>query len=218
MITKTLKTLTAGLVLAGISACGAVTSNSKAVFMLVDASGTYVREVPDAVVTAKLLTSKLNSNDMFAFGEIGSCSFTDNSLVVRRTLPGTPSEAAYAKQDVFESLEFYAESVQATGWTDIKGGLRYAAAELEQSEQASRYIVVVSDLVEDVSPECDTSGLELDLEGITVIVTNVTRSDRDASDPNAYFERLEAWEALVEDAGGTWVHANSRDRLLEYMF
>jgi len=97
MITKTLKALTAGLILAGISACGAVTSNSKAVFMLVDASGTYVREVPDAVVTAKLLTSKLNSNDMFAFGEIGSCSFTDNSLVVRRTLPGTPSEAAYAK-------------------------------------------------------------------------------------------------------------------------
>ena len=218
MILKLLKTLVSAAGLISLAACGAITSNSKAVFMLVDASGTYVREVPDAVVTAKLLTSKLNYSDMFAFGEIGSCSFSDNSLVVRRTLPGTPSEAAYAKQSVFESLEAYGETVQATDWTDIRGGLRYAATELEQSDQATKIIVIVSDLVEDVSPNCDTSALQLDLEGITVIATNVTRSDREASDPDAYFRRLEEWQALVENAGGKWVHANSRDRLLEYIF
>ena len=78
--------------------------------------------------------------------------------------------------------------------------------------------MVHSDLVEDVSPDCDTSELSLDLEGITVVVTNVTRSDREASDPDAYFRRLEEWQALVEEAGGKWVHANSRDRLLEYIF
>ena len=218
MISSALKRLASLAVLVSVAACGAITSNSKAVFMLVDVSGTYVREVPDAIMTAKLLTSKLNSNDMFAFGEIGSCSFSDNSLIVRRTLPGTPSQAALAKQDVFRSLETYGEQVDATDWTDIRGGLRYAASELEQSDQGKRIIVVHSDLVEDVSPEGDTSELSLDLEGITVIVTNVTRSDREASDPDAYFRRLEEWQALVEEAGGKWVHANSRDRLLEYIF
>jgi hypothetical protein len=217
MITR-LRTLAGFAGLFAVAACGAVTSNSAAVFMLVDTSGTYVKEVPDAIRTAKLVTSKLNSNDMFAFGQIGSCSFSDASLVVRRTLPGTPSQAAYTKQEVFSELDGYGERVEATSWTDVKGGLRFAATELEQTDQSSRIIIIVSDLVEDVSPDCDTSGLKLDLAGITVMATNVTKLDSEASNPDAYFERLEEWKILVENAGGTWVHANSRDRLLEMLF
>lgn len=207
--------LAAGLLTAS---CGAITSKSTAIFMLVDASGTYVKEVPGAITTAKLVTSRLNSNDMFAFGEIGSCSFSDESLVVRRTLPGTPSRAAYTKQEVFGELDDYGARVKATSWTDIRGGLRFAADELYQSDQNDRVIVVVSDLVEDVSPDCDTTGLALDLNGITVIATNVIKLDAEASDPDAYYARLREWQALVEDAGGTWIHANSRDRLLDMLF
>ena len=201
-----------------VASCGAITSKSTAIFMLVDASGTYVKQVPEAITTAKLVTSRLNSNDMFAFGQIGSCSFSDESLVVRRTLPGTPSRAAYTKQEVFGELDDYGARVEATAWTDIKGGLRYAADELFQSDQNSRVIVIVSDLVEDVSPDCDTSGLALDLEGITVVATNVIKLDAEASDPDAYYARLRDWQAVVEEAGGTWVHANSRDRLLDMLF
>ncbi|WP_084420494.1 hypothetical protein [Henriciella litoralis] len=201
-----------------LAGCGAVTSNSRAVFMLVDASGTYAKEVPDAVVTAKLVTSKLNSNDLIAFGQIGSCSFTDDSLIVRTTLPGTPSQAAYTKQDVFGRLDAYGETFEATSWTDIRGGLRYAAEELAQSDQSEKIIVIVSDLVEDVSPACDTSRISLDLEGVTVVATNVTKLSSEASNPDAYSDRLAMWQATVEDAGGTWVHANTRDRLLEKIF
>ena len=212
---KTIAVLAASL---AVSACGAITSKSTAVFMLVDASGTYVKEVPDAITTAKLVTSRLNSNDMFAFGQIGSCSFSDESLVVRRTLPGTPSRAAYTKQEVFGELDDYGARVEATSWTDIKGGLRFAADELYQADQTSRVIVIVSDLVEDVSPDCDTRSLSLDLQGITVVATNVIKLDAEAANPDAYYERLREWQDLVEGAGGTWVHANSRDRLLDMLF
>lgn len=201
-----------------LAQCGAITSNSKAVFVLADASGTYSTHMDEAVATSRVITSRLNPNDLIAFGQISSCSFTDESLVVRQKLPSTPSQAARTKQAVFEVLNDYALGIQATAYTDIKGGLRYAAGELEQSDSENRIIVIISDLVEDVSPQCDTSNLTLDLDGITVIATNVTKLNSEASDPDAYARRLEDWQRTVEEAGGTWIHANSRDRLLDTIF
>ena len=204
--------LGAGATLAG---CGVplIESNSKDVFVLVDASGTYAKNMPSAVKLSRLLVSRLNPKDSLSFGQISSCSFADENLIMRATLSSTPSRAAHEKQDAFVRLDTYAESFRATSYTDIRGALKYAALDLQQSGRKRRFILLFTDLVEDTAPDCDTSELSLDLTGITVVATNVTKLKSDAADPEAYFERLAAWEQIVTEAGGTWTLAVNSDQV-----
>ena len=212
------KGLLLGLTLFIVSACGAIQSKSRAVFVLVDASGSYAKTMTDSMATSKLMVAKLNPNDSIAVAQISSCSFSDEGVVVNETLPGTPSRASFAKQAIFGALDTYGSNFQASNYTDIRGALRYASGELEMSGKSSRYIIVFSDLIEDVAANCDTSDLSLDLSGITVVATNVTKSAADSADPDRYDARLDAWETAVEEAGGTWQIAPSRDQLIEAVF
>ena len=206
------------LSVSALAGCGIVTSQSRAVFVLVDASGNYAKNMDEAVSSSRLVAARLNPNDWMAFAEIGSCSFSDDAIVVREKLPSTPSRASLTKQHLFQAFETYAADVEPTAFTDIRGALRYAAFELESNAARERYIVVFSDMVEDVSPDCDTSRLALDLTGITVIAANVTKLPSDAQSPDRYFERLAKWEDIVTATGGTWVHAPSAEQIIETVF
>lgn len=200
------------------TSCGLVTSNSKSVFVLVDASGTYARNMGDAVISSRLLAAKLNPNDWMGFAQISSCSFSDEGVVLRARLPGVPSQASLTKQQIFQSLADYQDSFSATAYTDIRGALRFAAAELENGRDGARYIIVFSDLVEDVAPDCDTRDLALDLTGITVIATNVAKLPQDGPNPQGYFDRIDRWKQLVEAAGGEWRITASSDQLLDAVY
>ncbi|MEM9738739.1 MAG: hypothetical protein AAF829_02640 [Pseudomonadota bacterium] len=207
------------VILVLLTGCGGlIQSNSKAVFVLFDASGTYANNMGDAVRTSRVLAGRLSPNDWVGFAQISSCSFTDDSIVLRRKFSGVPSQASLEQQRVFEELNGYRDSFSATAYTDIRGALRFAASELQASDQAQHYIIVFSDLIEDVAPSCDTRDLQLDLTGVTIVATAVTKTAQDSSNPELYFERLDSWKRAVEDAGGTWVHAQSPDQLLAVMF
>jgi len=217
MITRLIVLLSASVAL--LAGCGnLIQSNSKAVFVLFDASGTYANNMSDAVRTSRVLAGRLNPNDWVGFAQISSCSFSDDSIVLRRKFSGVPSQASLEQQRVFEQLNAYRDGFSATAYTDIRGALRFAASELQASQQAQQYIIVFSDLIEDVAPSCDTSDLQLDLTGVIVIATDVTKTAEDSSDPERYFERLGTWKQVVEDAGGAWVHAQSPDQLLSELF
>ncbi len=196
-----------------LSACGAIESNSRQVFILVDASGTYASHVGEAVKSANLLTSKLNPKDKIAFAQINSCSFSDDSVIVRETLPGVPSKAAGKKQLIFTKLRNFENNFKATNYTDIRGALRFAAYELEQSSVKRKFIIIYSDMVEDVSSDCDTSNLNLDLSDITVIATNVKKLKKDRANPELFFQRLKRWENIVTEANGSWVHSSDIEQL-----
>lgn len=198
-----------------IGGCGLVTSTNKSVFVLVDVSGTYANNLDDAILSTRLLTSKLQTNDWIGFAQISSCSFSDDGLIVRERLPSVPSQSASAKTRVFSRLNEYRDGVSATNYTDIKGALIYAANELNNSGEGAKFIVVYSDMVEDVSPDCQTQNLKIDLSGITVVASNVTKLKSDESDPQAYFERLKVWENFVENSGGDWVLTSSTDQISE---
>lgn len=201
----------AALAAAMLSACGIVTSTSRSVFVLFDASGTYAKAVPDAARSANFLITALQPGDWLGVAQISSCSFSDEEIVLRQQLPETPTRAEQAKQQLFADLGGYAQRVKATKYTDIRGALAQAAFELRQRPEAARYIVIFSDMVEDTARNCDTKEVKLDLSGISIIASNVIKTD--PANPDKYFALLEKWEKTVTDAGGKWAMASSPDQL-----
>lgn len=203
----------AGLALAAasLSACGLVTSTNRSVFMLFDASGTYIEAVPDAARSANILVAKLQPGDWVGAGQISACSFSEKEIILQQHLPETPSLAANTKRLLFDKLRNYSTNVKEAKWTDIRGAMAQAAFELRQRPEGERYIVVFSDMIQEVSKNCDTSKIPLDLTGITVIASNVIKVD--PSNPEKYFATLKEWETLVTESGGKWTMAASPDQL-----
>lgn len=196
---------------AALSACDLVTSTSRAVYVLFDASGTYADSVPTAARSASLLISDMQPGDWIGVGQITSCSFSEKSIITQQLLPETPSRASQAKREMFTRLQTYSQDVEATRYTDIHGALAQAAFELRQRPEGQRHIVVFSDMVEDLAANCNTANSTLDLTGINVVASNVIKID--PANPDKYFALLEEWERVVIAAGGTWSMAASPDQL-----
>lgn len=211
MIGKLAKTAAVFAMAATVSACDLVTSTSRAVFVLFDASGTYAASVPTAARSASLLISDLQPGDWIGVGQISSCSFSEKEIITQQLLPETPSRASAAKREMFTRLQTYSENVKPTKFTDIHGALAQAAFELRQRPEGSRHIVVFSDMVEDLAADCNTADSQLDLSGINVVASNVIKSD--PANPDKYFAMLKDWERIVTEAGGTWDMALSPDQL-----
>lgn len=199
------------LSLAGLAACGLVTSTNRSVFFVFDVSGTYVKSVPDAAKIANITVAKLLPGDWVGASQISACSFSEKEIILQRQLPTTPSLAAAAKRELFEEFGAYAAQVKSAKYTDIRGALAQASAELKNRPESERVIVLFSDMVGDYSKACDTSHFELDLKGIHVIAANVIKSD--PGDPKKYFDLLAEWEAAVVAAGGKWSLVSSPDQL-----
>jgi len=201
----------AALSLTALAACGLVTSTNRSVFFVFDVSGTYVKSVPDAASLANLTVAKLLPGDWVGASQISACSFSEKEIILQRQLPTTPSLASQTKRELFEEFKAYAAQVKSAKYTDIRGALAQASAELKNRPESERFIVLFSDMVGDYSKACDTSHFELDLKGIHVIAANVIKSD--PGDPKKYFDLLAEWEATVVAAGGKWSLVSSPDQL-----
>ena len=199
------------LSLTALAACGLVTSTNRSVFFVFDVSGTYVKSVPDATKIANITVAKLLPGDWVGASQISACSFSEKEIILQRQLPTTPSLASAAKRELFEEFSTYASQVKSAKYTDIRGALAQASAELKNRPEQERFIVLFSDMVGDYSKACDTSHFELDLTGIHVIAANVIKSD--PGDPKKYFDLLAEWEATVVAAGGKWSLVSSPDQL-----
>lgn len=196
-----------------LSACGLVERDDKAVFVLVDVSGTYFAELPEAVRGAKLVAADMNAGDRLVVAEIGSCSFDDDNVALDARFPDRPSEASAAKRAALADLDAYEARAGRTQNTDIHGAMLQAVDRLSRLQASKPIIVIYSDLVEDPVAGCDSAAAPLDLSGVTVIAANVIKLGSDAREPARYFERLDAWEAKVTDAGGTWALVDDAEGL-----
>lgn len=199
------------LAMAALTGCGLVTSTNRSVFFVFDVSGTYVKSVPDATKFANLTVSELDPGDWVGASQISACSFSEEEIILQRQLPTTPSMAASTKRELFDEFNAYASQVKSAKFTDIRGALAQAAFELQQRPEASRYIVLFSDMIDDYSKSCDTKNIKLDLRDIHVVAANVIKTN--PGDPEKYFAMLKEWEAQVVAAGGTWSLVTSPDQL-----
>lgn len=205
MISKLIRRTCVGAATLGLASCGLVTDDTRAVFVLVDVSGTYFAELDDAVRGSRLIAASLDAGDHLTVSEIGSCSFDDNAIVVDAAIPDRPSEASAVQRQLITDIDAYAGRAARTQFTDIHGALLQAVDRLSRSDAGKRVVVVFSDLVEDPVSGCASANAPLDLGGVTVIAANVIKLSADAQDPQAYFARIDAWEAKVETAGGRFV-------------
>jgi len=214
--TLTIPTLTIGLLLlqgALLSACSNTAGpTNSGVYLLMDTSGTYTKELGNAQKLVNVMLVKLEPNDSFAVARIDTGSFSEKDIITKVTFNDRPSEANRQKRHFREAMDMFVKNVKPSRFTDITGGILQAAEYLNEKGSGKKTILIYSDLKEEL-PEGYVRDIPFQLEGFDVIALNVTKLHSDNVDPREYMDRLEEWQRRVEEGGGSWRVINDMDRL-----
>lgn len=199
-----------------LAACSdARAPDNRAVYLLLDTSGTYTEELDKARSMLAWMLGSLDSGDSIAVALIDSGSFTEKDIVAKITFDDRPSVANGQKRAFKKKVdEVLANIDRGAAHTDITGGVMQGHDFLTETGAGERYLFVFSDLEEDLQ-EGHIRDFPLELSGTEVVALNVTKLRRDNIDPREYGDRLERWQARVEDGGGQWRVINDMERLTE---
>ncbi|MEK6748811.1 MAG: vWA domain-containing protein [Pseudomonadota bacterium] len=198
---------------AGLLSCSAPASRATAVYLLVDTSGTYTKELAKAQGIVNYLLATLNTGDSLGVARIDSGSFTEKNIINKVTFDARPSFANDQKRAFKRAIDDYVASVtKGSDHTDITGGILQATQYLNETGAKKKYILVFSDLEEDLK-EGQVRDFPLELMGIQIVAVNVTKLRSDNIDPRDYLNRVEQWKKRVSDGGGQWRVVNDLDNL-----
>jgi len=192
--------------------CGESVPHTRAVYFLLDTSGTYTKEIKKAQAIANYLLGVLVSGDSLGLARIDSGSFTEKDIIAKVTFDTRPSYANQQKRAFRQKLDRFVTSVKGSSHTDITGGMLQAAEWLNETGAGHKFILIFSDLEEDLKPGF-IRDFAIDLERISVVALNVTKLRSDQIDQREYMERLGVWQGRVESGGGSWKVINDLDRL-----
>jgi hypothetical protein len=195
-----------------IAGCSEPAPTGKGVYMLLDTSGTYTREIKKAQQIINVVLSRLNPGDSFAVARIDTGSFSEKDIVAKVTFDERPSIANQQKRQFQSAIKRFVKSVRSASYTDITGGLLQAAEFLNEKDNGDKIILVFSDLAEDLKKGY-IRNIPLTLEDFDVVALNVTKLGRDNIDPRKYMKRLEKWQHRVEQGGGEWRVINDLDHI-----
>ena len=205
----------AGLVLM-LAACSGGQTTSVArntgLYLLIDTSGTYNRQVTKAEQIILVALSKLQPTDSFAVARIDTASFTERNIIAKATFDDRPSTANKQKRSFAGQLQKFADDSFASPYTDITGGLLQAIEFLNEKQPGRKEILIFSDMKEDLA-QGYVRDLPLDLKGFDVVALNVTKLRTDNVDPREYLTRLDQWRSRVEAGGGRWRVINDLEHL-----
>lgn len=198
-----------------VSACGDSRMHSQAVYMLVDTSGSYAKQVGKATKVVDFLLATLNPGDSLAVAKVETRSFTEKDIVDKVTFDKRPSQSIEQKRAFKARIDAFARDVHGSAYTDITGGLIQGAEYLNETRAGKKTIVIFSDMQEDLS-KGTVRDFPIDLKGIRIVALNVSKLGADNADPRLYLDRLARWEARVRKAGATdWVVVNDLDNNME---
>ena len=203
------------LVLAGVLAlqgCGAPAAHNTGVYLLVDTSGSYNRQVGKAEQIALYTLTRLQSSDTIAVARIDTASFTEKDIVAKATFDDRPSTANAQKRAFASRLEKFIDQSPPSSYTDITGGLLQAIEFLNEKHPARKEILILSDMKEELAKGY-VRDVPLDFHGFDVVALNVTKLRADNFDPRLYMTRLDQWRNRVEKGGGHWRVINDLDHL-----
>jgi len=216
MMQRLLKTCTvAGLLVASLllASCGSSKPHSRAVYLLLDTSGTYTAELAKARTIMNYLLVTLNSGDSIAIARIDSGSFSEKDIIAKTTFDSRPSTANEQKRLFKHQVDaFIAGIKRGSGHTDITGGLIQAVDFVNETHAGEKYVLIFSDLEEDLQ-KGQIRNFPIDVQGIQVVALNVTKLRSDNIDPREYQARLSAWQQRVQQGGGQWRVVNDLERL-----
>ena len=193
-------------------ACGEPRSHAKAVYLLLDTSGTYSDEIKKAQSVANFLLGTLNSGDSLGLARIDSASFSERDIIAKATFDARPSVSNQQKRAFRKNVDHFVTGVKGSAHTDITGGMLQAAEWLNETEAGNKYILIFSDLEEDLQ-KGHVRDFRVDLSNVAVVALNVTKLRSDQIDPREYMQRRDRWEERVLDGDGSWRVINDLDRL-----
>jgi hypothetical protein len=196
-----------------LMSCSGQKPNSKAVYLLLDTSGTYTAELAKAQAIMNYLLATLNSGDSIAIARIDSGSFSEKDIIAKATFDLRPSTANDQKRLFKHKVDEFVTSVKfGSRNTDITGGLIQASDFVNETKANQKYVLIFSDLEEDLV-KGHIRNFKLDVNAINVVALNVTKLRSDNVDPREYKKRLITWQSRVEQGGGNWRVLNDLERL-----
>jgi hypothetical protein len=201
--------------LAATLATGACTPpgpHNTGVYLLVDTSGSYNRQMSKAEQITLYALSRLQSSDSIAVARIDTASFTEKNIIAKATFDDRPSTTNQQKRAFASRVEAFVDQATPAPYTDISGGLLQAIEFLNEKRTARKEILIFSDMKEDLAKGY-VRDIPLDFKGFDVVALNVTKLRSDNFDPRQYLARLEEWRVRVEKGGGHWRVINDLDRL-----
>jgi hypothetical protein len=205
----------AGLVLM-LAACSGGQTTSVArntgLYLLIDTSGTYNRQVTKAEQIILVALSKLQPTDSFAVARIDTASFTEKNIIAKATFDDRPSTCNQQKRAFASRIEKFIDDSTPAPYTDITGGLLQAIEYLKEKNPGHKEILIFSDMKEDLAKGY-VRNIPLDLKGFDVVALNVTKLRTDNFDPREYMARLDTWKSKIEAGGGHFRVINDIDRL-----
>lgn len=196
------------------ASCADQRSHAQAVYMLVDTSGTYSKEVDKAQRIVSYLLGTLKSGDSLAVARVKSRSFSEKDIIAKITFIKDPMQANAQKRTFAEQVAHFDSSVKkGSAYTDITGGIIQAAQFLNETEAGQKTILIFSDMQEELDYKT-VRDFPIDLKGIRIIALNVTKLTTDNVDPRRYMGRLDWWEKRARAAGATdWQVVNDLEHL-----
>ena len=195
-----------------LTGCTDNTSHSRAVYMLLDTSGTYTKELEKAQTIINYLLGTLQPGDSLAVARIDTGSFSEKDIIKKTTFDGRPSVANEQKRVFRQSIDDFIKQVKPSPYTDISGGLLQAVEFLTETGAGKRNILIYSDMEQELK-EGYVRDFPIQMAGVGVVALNVTKLRQDIIDPRKYLKRLEGWKSKVEEGGGQWRVINDLERL-----
>lgn len=186
--------------------------HARAVYVLLDVSESYNDKLDAANAALNYLLGTLVSGDSLTVASIDSASFTEKDIVTKVKFDDRPSVANEQKRTLRARLDGFFKDRKPSTRTDVSGAMLQAAQDLNESGAGHRYILLFSDLEQDL-PKGYKRDFHLPLDGDEVIAVDVTKLHSDNVNPQNYLDRLDYWKAVVDDNGGKWEVVNDLDRL-----
>ena len=186
--------------------------SKKAVYVLVDTSGTYSQQFEKVQGVMRYMLGTLLPGESLALARIDSESFNEKDIIARMSFDLRPSMANAQKRAFLESVEKFGSEISPSKYTDITGGLLQAVEYLNETKATEKYILIFSDLKEDIKKE-QVRDFPINFNGTHVVAINVTKLQSDNVDPRDYQQRVDSWGVRVEQGNGVWKLVNDLNRL-----
>lgn len=206
--------VTTAIFVAILAACGGgkKTAPGHGVYMLIDTSGTYTRELEKAQQIINVTLAKLYPGDTFAVARIDTGSFSEKDIVAKVTFDDRPSMANQQKRLFKEEVDKFVKTVKPAKYTDITGGILQATEFLNEKNPGKKTILIFSDLKEELGAGYNRD-IDFELKNFEVVAINVTKLRSDNYDPKEYMNRIDNWNARVVSGGGSWKVTNDMSQL-----
>lgn len=195
-----------------IVSCSDTGPSTRGVYMLMDTSGTYTKELNQAQRVINYILSTLQPGDSFAVARVDTGSFSEKDIVAKVTFDDRPSKANQQKRNFRDKIDQFVKQVKPSPYTDISGGMLQAIEWLNEAKTGQKTVLIFSDLKEELKKGY-VRDIPLQLNGYSVVALNVTKLRTDNIDPREYLDRLTAWQSRVEAGGGRWQVVNDLERL-----